>query len=106
MSRRAAHQRRGAGRDSIKRQRPTLQKSPYRHHFKTQSGSQFEAPYREGIPSRRISAAKRGSLRSGSKSGSELSHGRILMATWRPSVVSVVRYTCPIPPSPVDAVMS
>ena len=29
-----------------------------------------------------------------------------LIATSRPSVVSVARYTCPIPPSPIGAVMS
>jgi hypothetical protein len=32
--------------------------------------------------------------------------GRILIATWRFSFVSVARYTCPIPPSPICAVMS
>ena len=37
---------------------------------------------------------------------SETSAGRTLIATWRPSVVSVARYTCPIPPSPIGAVMS
>lgn len=30
----------------------------------------------------------------------------ILIATWRPSVVSVARYTCPIPPSPMGAAIS
>ena len=32
--------------------------------------------------------------------------GGFLIATWRPSVVSVARYTCPIPPSPMGAVIS
>ena len=32
--------------------------------------------------------------------------GRILIATWRSSLVSVARYTCPMPPSPICAVIS
>ena len=32
--------------------------------------------------------------------------GRILIATWRFSLVSVARYTWPMPPSPICAVTS
>ncbi len=32
--------------------------------------------------------------------------GRILMATWRFSLVSVARYTSPMPPAPSGATMS
>ena len=46
-------------------------------------------------------------LKASQPSGSAASDGgRILMATWRFSLVSVARYTCPMPPSPIWAVTS